>query len=177
MLREKPSYANAGLRIDPVTPDDLPSFVEMFGELVEFMRAAEWFSATQDDFHRALFDDPQRMEAIIVRYEGEPAGLATWFETYEALSGKVTMWFDYLYVRPAFRSKPIAPAMLIYLLMLAKDRDYLWIEGTVQAWNAEALSFYKTVRAQELPHHIHRLHLSRIDWTLLEKLRPKGERK
>jgi GNAT superfamily N-acetyltransferase len=157
---EKPRYAKGSLSIDPLTPEDMPVFMEMMNELAEALGAGGWFVNTQDNLHQAIFGDPPRMEVILVRLGGEPAGFASWFETYEVLSGKQVMWFDYFYTRPQYRTRPIAPAMLIYVMMLAKGRNYEYVEGTVQDWNKEALSLYMMLKADEVPHRLFRLELS-----------------
>jgi GNAT superfamily N-acetyltransferase len=159
---EKPRYVSAGLSIDPLRPDDLPVFMEMMGELAVALGARGWFINPEENLHAALFSEPPRMEAILVRYKDEPAGFASWFETYEVLSGRLVMWFDYFYTRPQFRTRPIMPAMLLYLLKLAKDRKYLYVEGTVQEWNKEALTLYQLLKAEEVEHRLFRLDVSQI---------------
>ena len=161
-MPEKPRYSSAGLTIDPLTPEDLPVFMEMMGECAIALGARGWFVNTAESLHEALFGESTRMEAILVRFKGEPAGFSSWFETYEVLSGKLVMWFDYFYTRPQFRTRPIMPSMLLYLLQLAKDREYLYVEGTVQEWNKSALALYGLLKAEEIEHRLFRLDVSKI---------------
>jgi len=171
-LRDKPSYHGNSLDIEPVTPEDLPVFMELVGELATFLKAPRDFTNTQEGFQHALFDDPPLMEAIMLRYDGEVAGMATWFENYEVLQGRKVMWFDYFYVRPEFRRRPIAPGVLIYLLILAREREYLWLEGTVNEWNNEAMSLYKMLKAEEPRQKLFRFTLEKLDWSLMRPFLP-----
>jgi GNAT superfamily N-acetyltransferase len=136
--------------------------MEMMEELAVALGARGWFVNPEENLREALFGESPRMEAILVRFRGEPAGFASWFETYEVLSGKLVMWFDYFYTRPQFRTRPIMPAMLLYMLKLAKDREYLYVEGTVQEWNKEALALYGLLKAEEIEHRLFRLDVSKI---------------
>ena len=158
-MQEKPLFVRGDLSIGPLMPEDLPVFMEMMDELAVALGAQGWFVNTTENLEQAIFGEPPRMEVILVRYKGEPAGFASWFETYEVLSGKQVMWFDYFYTRPAFRTRPITPVMLVYLLMLARKRNYAYVEGTVQDWNKEALNLYSLLKAEEVEHRLFRLDL------------------
>ena len=165
MPREAPSYASGGLRIDPVTPDQIPLFFELLGELVEVLDMTDVYTLTEEGLRAAMFQDPPRVEAIIVHFDDEPAGIATWSEYIHLVSGKMVMSFEYMYVRPQLRSHWITASMLIYLLLLAKQRDYFRVEGAVHEWNTETAEFYKRLGAERLPQHFYRFSMEDVDWT------------
>lgn len=170
MSRETPSYAAGALTIDPVGPDDLPIFRELLGELVDFLDMRDVYTVTDDDLRHALFDEPPQVEALLARYNGEAAGLATWTEVFHPVVGKFVMSLEFFYVRPQFRSHLITPALLIYLIFLAKHRGYFRIEWFVHEWNAAAIEFYKSLKAEEIAQKPYRLSLSEFDWSSLDGL-------
>jgi GNAT superfamily N-acetyltransferase len=103
------------------------------------------------------------MEAIVGRVNGEAAGFVTWFEEYRIFSGRRAMRMDYLYVRPAFRTRPLAMLMLMYALQVAKRRGYRYVEGQVLDWNAPARRMYQALKARELDTRIFSLDLASLD--------------
>jgi GNAT superfamily N-acetyltransferase len=170
MPLETPSYASAGLTIDPVREEDIPVFRELLGELVQSMNQADIYAVEDDQLRAVLFSDPPQMEAIITRYKGEPAGLATWVEGFHLVRGSRIMGFEYLYVRPRFRSYSVAIAMLIYLVSLARHRGYIRIEGFVEDWNDPVAAFYRSLNATAASQSAYRLDLDKVDWSRFKRI-------
>jgi len=165
MTHEKPSYSSGSLRIEAVKPEDFPVFREMLGELVDLLDMRNVYTLPDDELHHALFDEPPRMEAIIARYQGEPAGFATWTEAFHLVTGKIVMSFDYIYARPEYRTRLITPALLIYLLFIAERRGYIRVEGAVHEWNTETSKFYESLNAVAVPQKIYRFNMADFDWS------------
>jgi len=170
MPRETPSYSSAGLSIDAVREADLPEFRELLGELAETLDMADIYTVQDDQLREALFSESAEMEAIIARYKGEPAGIATWVEGFHLIRGSKIMGFEYMYVRPKFRSYSVAIAMLVYLVALAKHRGYLRIEGFVQDWNDPIAAFYRSLNATAASQSAYRLDLDKIDWSMFKRI-------
>jgi GNAT superfamily N-acetyltransferase len=170
MPRETPSYSSAGLSIDAFREKDLPVFRELLDELVQSLHQTDIYAVQDDQLRQAFFSDPPQMEAIIARYKGEPAGLATWVEGFHLVRGSTIMSFEYLYVRPKFRSYAVAMAMLIYLVSLARYRGYIRIEGFVEDWNDPVAAFYRSFNATEANQTAYRLDLSKIDWRMFRRV-------
>ena len=158
-----PRYASAGLAVEPVQPDDIPALMEMLGELAEFLRGSPNFVTTADELDRALFSESPAMEAIVSRVDGQPAGFVNWFEEYKIFSGRRAMRVDYLYVRPEFRTRPVAMLMLMYALQVAKYRGYRYVEGVVLDWNTPARRMYQSLKARELDTRIFSLDLASLN--------------
>ena len=128
----------------------MPVLMEMLGELADFLRLPQHFVNTPENLGSALFESPRGMEAVIVRYHGEVAGFASWLEKYRPFSGQSAMWVDYIYVRPAYRRFPLAVAMLIYMMGIAKARNYKYVQGAVLEWNTAARKMYGVFEARSL---------------------------
>jgi GNAT superfamily N-acetyltransferase len=163
------SYSSGGLSIDPVRPEDFPVFRELLGEMVEALDQLDLYTVTDDELKRAIFQDAPQMEAIIARYKGEPAGLATFTEGFHLVRGWNVMSFEYLFVRPRFRPYSIAVAMLIYLLLLARSRGYRRIEGFVEDRNEPTAALYRALNAQPAEQASYRLDLGAVDWSQFER--------
>ena len=158
---DKPTYSNAGMTLAPVTPADLQSFVELLSEYSEMpgrgRSARSSLSTTPEDLSRAMFGDPPRLEAVLARIEGEPAGLACWSESYHVMSGRLTMDIKHFYVRAGHRRQPLAVSLLLYMLRLAHKRGYWRVEGEVGGWNKPAQRLYALLKAEKLDHIRYRL--------------------
>jgi ribosomal protein S18 acetylase RimI-like enzyme len=164
----KPRFSAAGLAIEPVRSDDIPALMEMMGELADFLDGRLNFVTTAEELQTVLFSDPPAMEMILGRQDGEVAGFVNWFEDYKVFSGRRAMRVDYLYVRPKFRTRPLAIAMLVYLLRLAKARGYRYLEGSVLDRNTQARKMYKALKAKELEMRTYHLDLMEVDASVLE---------
>ena len=169
---KNPRFSAAGMSIDPITTEDVPAFMEMMGELADFLNGSQNFVTTPEELKRVLFSDPPGMEVIVGRQDGEVAGFVNWFEDYKMFSGRRSMRVDYLYVRPKFRTRPLAIGMLVYLLRLAKARGYRYLEGAVLDRNAPARKMYKALKARELEMRTYNLDLDQVDLTAFQPSRP-----
>jgi GNAT superfamily N-acetyltransferase len=151
--------------VEPATPEDIPSLLEMLGEVAEFLGVAGSFTNTQESLGRALFGTPSTCEAMVARDAGRPAGFALWSEFYRPFSGRPALWLDYIYVRPEFRRKPLAMAMLVKVLALARERGYVSIYGLVFEWNEAARTLYALLHVEELDVRLFNFRLDAVDWS------------
>jgi GNAT superfamily N-acetyltransferase len=55
------------------------------------------------------------------------------------------LWLEDLFVRPAYRRKGVARALMVYLARLAQSRGYGRVEWAVLDWNQPAIDFYMTL--------------------------------
>jgi GNAT superfamily N-acetyltransferase len=165
MSLHKPSYHSGSLSIDPVKPDEMPVFRALLDGLVESLDMADIYTVTDEQLHEALFGEHPQMEAVIARYGGEPAGVATWNYGFHVVRGGQVMSFEYLYVKPQFRNHMVPFALLIYVMVLARRRGYFRIEGFVEEWNNQALGLYEKLHAESVDQKLWRMDLDKIDWS------------
>jgi GNAT superfamily N-acetyltransferase len=144
-MPDQPS--NPRIRIEAATPDDIPLIMDLIRELAEYEREPESAQATADQLHAALFGDRPAAEAMIARFDGEPAGWAVWFQTFSTWTGKPGLWLEDLFVRPAYRRAGVGKALLVYLAQVCVERDYGRFEWSVLDWNEPALEFYRSLGA------------------------------
>jgi GNAT superfamily N-acetyltransferase len=133
------------IHIDPAVPEDVPLVLELIQELAAYEHEPESATATPDQLHEALFGARPAAEAAIARYNGQPAALALWFQNFSTWTGRPGLWLEDLFVRPAYRRKGVARALMVYLARLAQSRGYGRVEWAVLDWNQPAIDFYMTL--------------------------------
>ncbi len=152
------------LRIDAATPADLPVILELIRGLAAYEREPDAVKATEALLERALFGPRPAAEAALARWEGAPVALALWFTTFSTWTGRPGLWLEDIFVRPEYRRRGIARALMAYLARLARDRGYGRFEWSVLDWNRPALDFYRGLGAVAMDEWTtHRLSGAAID--------------
>jgi GNAT superfamily N-acetyltransferase len=141
--------------IRPADPGDVPTILELIGELAAYEREPDAAVATEADLHAALFGpDPAAFAHVAVREDStagdhEVAGFALWFLNFSTWTGKHGIYLEDLYVRPEFRREGHGRALLRELGRIATDRGYARFEWSVLDWNTPAHAFYRSLGATE----------------------------
>lgn len=137
------------LHIEPATPGDVPTILQLIRELAEFERLLPEVTATEAQLHAGLFGPQPRAEVIMGRLQpgGEVAGFALFFHNFSTFLAKPGIYLEDLYVRQQFRGRGYGEALLRYLARLAVERDCGRLEWSVLDWNQRAIDFYKSLGA------------------------------
>jgi GNAT superfamily N-acetyltransferase len=141
----------SGLNISPATSADVPLILSLINELAEYEKLRHESVATEASLHKALFGAPPRAEALIARFDGEPAGFALFFHNFSTFLGKPGLYLEDLFVRPAYRGRAIGKSVLSYLAALAVERDCGRFQWQVLDWNRPSRDFYERLGAQADP--------------------------
>jgi GNAT superfamily N-acetyltransferase len=137
--------------VRPATEADIPAIHALIRDLAEFERLAHLCRATEGDLRAALFEVPPAAEVLIASCDGEVAGFALFFHNFSTFVGRRGLWLEDLYVRPAFRRRGCAQALLRRLAGIAGERGCGRFEWAVLDWNAEAIRFYEALGGTVLP--------------------------
>ena len=137
-----------GLAISPAESSDVPLILSLINELAEYEKLAHESVATEALIHKALFGPQPRAEAVVARYDGEPAGFALFFHNFSTFMGKPGLYLEDLFVLPEFRGRSIGKALLQYLAQLALQRGCARFEWAVLDWNRPARDFYESLGAE-----------------------------
>src|SRR5271155_5272153 len=140
-----------GLEISPANAADVPLIVALINELAEYEKLRHESVATEAAIHKALFGPTPRAEAVIARFDAEPAGFALYFHNFSTFLGKPGLYLEDLFVRPAYRGRAIGKSLLSYLAALAVQRDCGRLSWQVLDWNRPARDFYESLGAQADP--------------------------
>jgi GNAT superfamily N-acetyltransferase len=141
----------SGLDISPANAADVPHILALINELAEYEKLRHESVATEASISQALFGPKPHAEALIARFDGEPAGFALFFHNFSTFLGKPGLYLEDLFVRPAYRGRAIGKSLLKYLAALALERDCGRFQWQVLDWNRPSREFYERLGAQADP--------------------------
>jgi GNAT superfamily N-acetyltransferase len=143
------------LSIEPVRPEDVVHVMDMIAELAAFERLEHLLQCTAAQLSSALFGPDKSIECLLGWGEKDgqrvPVAYAVYFHNYSTFLGRRGLYLEDLYVRPAFRHRGHARAILSHLAALALERGCGRFEWTVLDWNTAAQDVYRSIGAEVLP--------------------------
>src|SRR5258708_4064018 len=137
----------AALAIDRARPDDIDLILSLLRELADYEKLLHEFEATDAMIASALFGENPKLFCEIARWNGEPVGLAVWFNNFSTFRGRAGIYLEDLFVRPSHRGKGIGKALLAYLAQQCVANGWSRVQWSVLDWNAPAIAFYKSLGA------------------------------
>ncbi|CAJ1584725.1 GNAT family N-acetyltransferase [[Mycobacterium] wendilense] len=135
-------------RIRRAEPADVAAITAMVHELAAFEHAADECTVTEAQLHAALFGDEPVAHGHVVEVDGEPAAIAVWFVNFSTWDGVGGIHLEDLYVRPAYRRRGLARALLSTLAAECVARGYTRLSWAVLNWNVDAIALYDDVGGQ-----------------------------
>jgi GNAT superfamily N-acetyltransferase len=131
--------------IRPARPGDAGLVFAFVRELADYEKLTHEVSASEDMIANALFGPHPRVFCEIAECDGAPAGFALWFVNFSTFSGRHDIYLEDLFVRPAFRRRGIARALLAHLAARCLDEGWARLQWSVLDWNAPAIAFYESL--------------------------------
>ena len=131
-------------------PGDEAEIVAMIHELAAFERAPEQCGVTEAQINTALFGADPTARCHIAEVNGAVAAMALWFRTFSTWDGVAGIHLEDLFVRPDFRRRGLARALLAGLARVCVDNGYSRLGWAVLDWNADAIALYDEVGGQQL---------------------------
>ncbi len=138
------------MHIRPVEEADLDEVSSLIRELASYEQSLEQVRATVDQLRRALLGPHPQVFCELVEVDGTIAGFALWFLHFSTWTGEQGIHLEDLFIRPAFRNRGCATALLRHLAALCVDRGYPRFQWNVLDWNQSAIDFYETLGAEAL---------------------------
>ena len=126
-------------------PGDEVAITEMVRELAEFERAPEQCTLTETQMRTALFGDKPIAHAFVAEVDGRPAAMAVWFLNFSTWDGVAGIHLEDIFVRPEFRRRGLARALLSTLAREFVEHGYLRLTWAVLNWNVDAITLYDGV--------------------------------
>jgi GNAT superfamily N-acetyltransferase len=126
-------------------PDDAADIADMIHGLAEFERAADHCTVTAQQISDALFADAPTVHGHIAEVDGEIAATALWFLNFSTWDGVAGIYLEDLFVRPAFRRRGLARALLAELAAECVVNGYTRLSWAVLNWNTDAIALYDRV--------------------------------
>lgn len=127
---------------------DTAEITAMIHELADFERAADQCIVTESQIRAGLFGDPATLRAHVVEVGGEIAGMALWFFNFSTWDGVAGVFLEDLYVRPRFRRRGLARALLSALARECLDNGCTQLSWAVLRWNSDAIALYDAIGGQ-----------------------------
>ena len=130
---------------------DSHAVVSLLRELADYEKLLDRFSLTQEQVVQDMLG--QACHTDLAFAGQEPAGIATWFWSYNSFRPARALYVEDLYVRPAFRGRGLGRQMLRMLAARARDAGG-YLQWQVLDWNAPSIEFYKSLGAMLMPEWI-----------------------
>ncbi|HTL86971.1 MAG TPA: GNAT family N-acetyltransferase [Acidimicrobiia bacterium] len=124
-------------------PRDLDEILALVRALAEFEREPDAVVFDRDEFARHCFGDDPVARVLIANEEEAVAGFALYYRTFSTWLGRDGIWLEDLFVRPEYRRKGCAQALLAELRRRTSGR----VEWAVLDWNEPAHEFYRSIDA------------------------------
>jgi GNAT superfamily N-acetyltransferase len=134
-------------KIRRAMPEDAADITEMVHGLAEFERAADECTVTETHVSTALFGNSPTVHGHVADVDGEIAAMALWFVSFSTWDGVAGIYLEDLFVRPRFRRRGLARALLAALAGECMDNGYTRLSWAVLNWNADAIALYDEVGA------------------------------
>jgi GNAT superfamily N-acetyltransferase len=126
-------------------PGDAAQIAAMIHELADFERAADECTVTENQISTALFGANPTVHAFVAEVDGEAAAVALWFRNFSTWDGVAGIYLEDLFVRPRFRRRGLAHALLATLARECVTAGYSRLQWAVLNWNVDAIGLYDSV--------------------------------
>ncbi|MEB3982199.1 GNAT family N-acetyltransferase [Mycobacterium sp. 663a-19] len=138
------------VNIRRAAPEDSADIADMIHALAEFERAPEQCTVTETTISAALFGDSPTVHGHVAEVGGQVAAMALWFLSFSTWDGVAGIYLEDLFVRPRFRRRGLARALLAALARECLDNGYTRLSWAVLNWNADAIALYDEIGARPL---------------------------
>ncbi|BBZ49139.1 GNAT family N-acetyltransferase [Mycobacterium heidelbergense] len=128
-------------------PGDAADITDMIHALAEFERAADHCTVTETQISTALFGNAPTVHGHVADVDGEIAAMALWFVNFSTWDGVAGIYLEDLFVRPRFRRRGLARALLAALARECLDNGYTRLSWAVLNWNSDAIALYDGIGA------------------------------
>jgi GNAT superfamily N-acetyltransferase len=135
-------------KIRRAKPADSADITAMIHALAEFERAPEQCTITESQISTALFGDSPTVHGHVAEVDGEVAAMALWFLSFSTWDGVAGIYLEDLFVRPGFRRRGLARALVATLAGECIDNGYTRLSWAVLNWNSDAIALYEDLGAQ-----------------------------
>jgi GNAT superfamily N-acetyltransferase len=129
-------------------PEDAADITDMIHALAEFEHAADQCTVTETQISTTLFGNSPTAYGHVAEVDGEIAAMALWFLNFSTWDGVAGIYLEDLFVRPRFRRRGLACALLAALAGECLDNGYTRLSWAVLNWNSDAIALYDGIGGQ-----------------------------
>ena len=128
-------------------PADTADITDMIHALAEFEHGADQCTVVESQVSTALFGNYPTVHGHVAEVDGEISAMALWFLSFSTWDGVAGIYLEDLFVRPGFRRRGLARALLAALAAECVDNGYTRLSWAVLNWNSDAVALYDGVGA------------------------------
>lgn len=126
------------------TKADLPAIHALVGELAEYEKEPEAFTASLEDYTKDF--EAGIFQAIVAEKDKLVIGMALYFMTYSTWKGRMMYLDDFVVTAPE-RRKGVGQLLFDAFIEDAKSQRCRLVKWEVLDWNEPALEFYRKNKA------------------------------
>lgn len=126
----------------PACLADVPALLAMIRELATFEKMEKDLQVTQASLRACLFGPKRVAYALMAISANQAVGYAVYFRTFSTFVGRPGIFLDDLYVRPDFRRRGVAKALLQEVARIGVENNAGRFEWIALNWNKNALALY-----------------------------------
>jgi GNAT superfamily N-acetyltransferase len=134
------------VKVRDAQAEDLGEILAIVRELATYERQPEAVVFDADEFAQHLFGPGAVARAVLAEVDDRVAALALYFRTFSTWLGRDGIWLEDLFVRPEYRRRGVARALMHELRARTSGR----VEWAVLNWNTPAHDFYRALGAARL---------------------------
>lgn len=138
------------IAVRKTTRADAPALLNLIDALADYEKLTPPDPAAKERLVRDMFTERPRIESLIVKVDGMPAGYTLFFETYSSFLALPTLYLEDLFVLPEFRGRRVGSALFREMIAEAHRRGCGRMEWSVLDWNQLAIDFYDRYGARRL---------------------------
>lgn len=131
-------------------PGDEAAIVAMIHDLALFENASDECTVTENQISTALFGEDSVASCFLAEVDGQVAAMALWFRNFSTWDGVAGIHLEDLFVRPPFRRRGLAHALLAALARECVEKNYSRLSWAVLDWNTNAIALYDAVGGRPL---------------------------
>lgn len=129
---------------------DEAEITAMIYELATFERAVDQCTVTENQMHTSLFGPNPTAYAHVAEVDGQIAAGAVWYLSFSTWDGQAGIYLEDLFVRPVFRRRGLARALMRELASECVANGYTRLTWAVLDWNVDAIALYHEVGGKPL---------------------------
>ncbi len=126
---------------------DVAALFALMGEMAEYERQLERFTATEDGLAAELFADAPLIHGVIAEQDSRPVGFATWTLSLTTFDCRRAMFVEDVFVTAARRGIGIGYMLFRHMAREAVAQGCARMDWHVLDWNEPALRFYARLGA------------------------------
>jgi diamine N-acetyltransferase len=142
---------SGALTIRDARKGDEDAILALLYEFAEFEKLTHRFQLTRDVVTRDFIGEKRRVQCDVAQWDGATVGVMIWYRMYGTFAARPALFLEDLFVRPAFRRRGIAKALLQQLVRYAREAGANRIGWFVLDWNTPAMDFYNRIGARSVP--------------------------